>query len=209
MPIHVVVAEAGPLISEDLALDLSEDPGLIACPAPASPPETFEQCRRSAPAVLLAAESFLGSIEPHRLREEMDYGRGVRVIVLGSSLGPEQALGWLRLGCMGYLGREAGMATARRAIAAVAAGQIWARRVDLALLLRQALAHRPRLTAREQEILKWMNAGSSHAEIAARLFISVETVRWHTRRLLAKIGESRSQAGERAAYAVGAFHRLR
>lgn len=44
----------------------------------------------------------------------------------------------------------------------------------------------PRLTKREQEILKAIAAGNTSADIAAMLFISVITVETHRRNLLQK-----------------------
>ena len=191
MPIHVVVAEAGPLLSEGLVLSLREDPDLSACAAAGTPLEALEECRRRRHCVLVAGESVLEGIPPRRFRELADYGRAVPVLVLGLDPAPDRALSWLRLGSMGYLSRCDGADEIARAIRAVAAGQMWGRRSDLAVLLRELLAppaRGPRLTVREREILDLMSAGAGHAEMADRLFISVDTVRWHLRRLSAKAG---------------------
>jgi len=45
-----------------------------------------------------------------------------------------------------------------------------------------------RLTDREVTVLKAMAAGSSNAEIAAELFVSVATVKTHVARILSKLG---------------------
>ncbi|MFO7322567.1 MAG: LuxR C-terminal-related transcriptional regulator [Chloroflexota bacterium] len=51
------------------------------------------------------------------------------------------------------------------------------------------------LTERETEILKLMSDGLSNREIAEYLVIDVETVRWHTKNIYAKLGvNSRTQA---------------
>jgi DNA-binding NarL/FixJ family response regulator len=145
--------------------------------------------------VLLACESFLETMDPSRLRDQIDYGRGAAVLVLAPDGGEDHVLAWLRLGCMGHLSRCDSIATVRMAIRAVAGGQIWARRTDLAVLLRQLLeagpggpSRGPRLTAREEQILDLIADDTRNADIAARLFISLETVRWHARRLMVKSG---------------------
>ena len=46
----------------------------------------------------------------------------------------------------------------------------------------------PRLTPREQEIAAALSTGQSNYEIAADLFISVNTVRFHIRNILRKLG---------------------
>ncbi|HYM10502.1 MAG TPA: response regulator transcription factor [Bryobacterales bacterium] len=194
--IHTIVAEAGQLLSEGLAQSLQEEPELAASPATGSLEEALESCREHRPSVLLAGESFLETMDPRRLRDQMDYGRGAAVLVLASDGGGDHVLSWLRLGCMGHLSRCDSIATLKMAIRAVAGGQLWARRTDVAVLLRELLeagpgggpSHGPRLTAREEQILDLIADSARNADIAARLFISLETVRWHARRLMVKSG---------------------
>lgn len=51
------------------------------------------------------------------------------------------------------------------------------------------------LTSREVEVLRLIAAGATNADIAARLFISDNTVKTHVRRVLAKVGaDTRAQA---------------
>lgn len=189
--IHVIVAEANPLLSEGLARGLSEEPHLTACAAIGSPEAVLEQCRRLQPCVLLACEYFLARIDPQCLLEQVDYGRAIPVLVLGSATDSETTLAWLRLGCMGYLTRDENLTTLKRAVQAVLNGQIWARRTQLTLWLRQFLelgGTEPRFTVREQQILDEMASGATNARISSQLYISPETVRWHLRRLFAKLG---------------------
>jgi DNA-binding CsgD family transcriptional regulator len=54
-----------------------------------------------------------------------------------------------------------------------------------ALLLREDLAS---LTPREREVLALVADGSSNAEVAARLWLSVGTVRVHLNHIYAKLG---------------------
>jgi DNA-binding NarL/FixJ family response regulator len=51
------------------------------------------------------------------------------------------------------------------------------------------------LTQREREILQLLADGMSNADVAARLFISQETVKSHVRHILAKLeADTRTQA---------------
>ncbi len=91
----------------------------------------------------------------------------------------------LEAGAKGYLLKESPNQTLVRAIEKVAAGEGY---IDPALM--PAFLSRDRdqiLTAREREILQLLADGMSNAEVAAKLFISQETVKSHVRHILAKL----------------------
>ena len=88
-------------------------------------------------------------------------------------------------GAKGYILKEAPHDTLLRAITKVAAGETY---VDPALM--PAFFSKDRddmLTGREREILQLLADGMSNADVAARLFISQETVKSHVRHILAKL----------------------
>lgn len=198
-PVHVIVAEADPLSCQGLAESLSEEPDLVAHPVTESLEEALHRCRDHHPCVLLISESDLEQIDTDYFAPLADYGRGVPVLVLGTAAEPGRMVRCLRLGCMGYLSCRDSLATLKKAVRAVGAGQVWAPRKILTLLLRELLNgnSRPLLSSRERQILGLLHAGYSNVEIAGLLFISGETVRWHLRRLFAKIGaRDRAAAAE-------------
>ena len=56
------------------------------------------------------------------------------------------------------------------------------------------------LSTREAEVLKLMAQGCSNQEIAGRLFLALDTVKWHNRHIFAKLQvQRRTQAVARAA----------
>jgi ATP/maltotriose-dependent transcriptional regulator MalT len=59
------------------------------------------------------------------------------------------------------------------------------------------------LTARERAVLAQLVAGASNREIAAALFIGVETVKTHLRRIYGKLGVSNRQEAIRSALTQG------
>lgn len=61
----------------------------------------------------------------------------------------------------------------------------------------------PPLTEREGEILRMMATGASNAEIAAELYITVETVKTHVGNVLAKVGARDRTQAVIAAYESG------
>ena len=191
MLINVVVACCAPLVSEGIAQSLGDEPQFSARASTGSPQETLEECHRLSPCVLVIDESFVERMDAARFRDLVDYGRAVPVLVLGADTCPDDVSAWVRLGCMGFLSRQESLATLKKAVQALAEGQLWVRRADFTGLMRDLLIHResgPQLTGRETQILDLIAVGSSNGEIARTLFISMETVRWHVRRLMAKIG---------------------
>jgi DNA-binding NarL/FixJ family response regulator len=92
----------------------------------------------------------------------------------------------LESGAKGYVLKEAPHETLVRAIEKVASGDGY---VDPALMP-SFLTGRDKddmLTAREREILQLLADGMSNADVAAKLFISQETVKSHVRHILAKL----------------------
>jgi DNA-binding NarL/FixJ family response regulator len=100
----------------------------------------------------------------------------------------------LESGAKGYVLKEAPHETLLRAIEKVAGGETF---VDPALIPTLATNKDGGdiLTQREREILQLLADGYSNADVAARLFISQETVKSHVRHILAKLeAETRTQA---------------
>ncbi len=92
----------------------------------------------------------------------------------------------LESGARGYILKEAPHATLLRAIEKVAAGEGF---VDPALMptFITGKDQTDMLTGREREILQLLADGMSNADVAAKLFISQETVKSHVRHILAKL----------------------
>ena len=91
----------------------------------------------------------------------------------------------LESGARGYLLKEASNETLVRAIEKVASGEGY---IDPALM--PSFLSRDTqdiLTPREREILKLLADGMSNGDVAAKLFISQETVKSHVRHILAKL----------------------
>jgi DNA-binding NarL/FixJ family response regulator len=100
----------------------------------------------------------------------------------------------LESGAKGYVLKEAPQETVLRAIEKVAAGETF---VDPALMpaFAQGRDGAELLTQREREILQLLADGMSNADVAARLYISQETVKSHVRHILAKLeADTRTQA---------------
>jgi DNA-binding NarL/FixJ family response regulator len=146
--------------------------------------------RRSGPAVLLADPSLLESPSTINVRH-LTAHNCLKVLVISEQTESEAFIEYcLRAGCAGVLRGDEPDELCRKAIRAVANGEIWAPRRLLSRLIREAFAVKDsqRLTPRESEIFDLLNRGHSNREIASGLKITKETVRWHLRNVYSKLG---------------------
>jgi DNA-binding NarL/FixJ family response regulator len=107
-------------------------------------------------------------------------------VLIFTAYGERSLLGrGLESGAKGYILKEAPHSTLLRAIEKVASGEGY---VDPALMPDFLTREREEmLTVREREILQLLADGMSNADVAAKLFISQETVKSHVRHILAKL----------------------
>lgn len=177
---------------------LTKDRGFVLVHCQDSIDEATRYCRRLAPCVWLLEREDLVKLDPSQFSSLVDFGRAIQVLVWISGEEPDSALEpLLRLGCMGFLRQDASPASIRKAVRAVASGEYWTtRKLATRMLQRYFAAEGPqKLTKRESEILQLIAKGYRNRDIAERLFISRETVRWHLRSLYSKIGVQDRIAG--------------
>jgi DNA-binding NarL/FixJ family response regulator len=118
-------------------------------------------------------------------------------LVLTAYATDEQIDAVLRAGARGYLLKGATVAEIARAIHTVARGE---RYLDPRIASRvAALAHAPRLSPRERDVLHLVVEGKSNKEIAAALNVTERTVKFHMTSIFNKLGaENRAQAASLA-----------
>jgi DNA-binding NarL/FixJ family response regulator len=149
---------------------------------------------RVAPATLLSDAVFLSELPRSAIRELWTSKRVRVLLVLDSKENDERALAYIREGCTGVLHLDDSPELCQKAIRSVVEGEVWVSRKIASLVLRELLQldFEPlrKLTPRESEILEMIGLGYDNRDIAGRLFISKETVRWHVRSLYSKIGVS-------------------
>ncbi len=156
--------------------------------------DSFEQllmhCQRMAPCVVLADEAFVSRLDPAEFAALVDFGRSIQVLVCSPATEDRIVQNWIRLGCMGFVHEDASPPVLKKAVRAVARGELWLERRLLTKILQQLLlaTRSPKLTPREKDILKLIARGYKNRAIAQSLSISHETVRWHIRSLHSKLG---------------------
>jgi DNA-binding NarL/FixJ family response regulator len=119
------------------------------------------------------------------------------IVVFTADGGPRMLAEALKAGVKGYVRKDSPPEDLIRAIQAASSGEFY---VDPALSSSLLLEEGERtLTARQREILQMLADGMHTEEVAKQLGLSTETVRTHTKRILAKL-----QAGTRTqAVAIG------
>lgn len=191
MPILVLVVDPRPLVREALTR-LLEGEGEFEVDRPVPTlEELFARAAAGRQVVALVGAPALRQADEQALREATRIGKSLRILVLADEYSEEAVCRLLMLGCSGYLSGDASGDTLRKAIQAVARGEIWAERQVVARTLQRALAAAGAddlLTSREREILGLLRGGHTNRQIAELLFISPDTVKWHIRKVFAKIG---------------------
>jgi DNA-binding NarL/FixJ family response regulator len=119
----------------------------------------------------------------------------LKLIVLGLDEDHEYIQRIIGAGAKGYLAHSAKESEIRLAIDIVQDGSVWAPRKVLARLLESSadaakakVESEPKLTDREQQVLRLLVAGRPNREIAGALGIDLITVKKHVGRLMAKVG---------------------
>lgn len=207
---RIVVVDDQPLFRRGLVAVL-EAGGLMVVGAASSVREAAEMAARTQPDLVVADLRLAdgSGIDLVRRLAEMD-GVTPRVVILTESRDPADMLAAVRAGAAGYLTKDqpperlavalngvlSGEAALSRAMAAHLIDDV--RESQRRMLLASKLPHRERLTPRQLEILQHIAAGETTGEIADRLFLSPETVRWHVKAILRKLN-ARTRAEAAAA----------
>lgn len=208
-PIRVVVAVGTRLACDAYAARLGTEADLTVVPAP-GPIASLEQVAPSlSPNVLV--------VDPRAVQGEPERIAGLRrlrgapdiVAVLGDS-DRQLALQLVREGVGAAVLKTAPAGELVSAIRWTARGASWISPPILRYVL-DGLHRGPvdgderlrRLTPREREILQLMVDGLNRQEMAAQLFLSVDTVRTHTRTVMEKLGVHSGTAAVSVALTAG------
>jgi DNA-binding NarL/FixJ family response regulator len=150
--------------------------------------------QQSRAAILVAHEAFISQLPVTAVLQLTNFGKGCNILVVLESeiMDRESVVKVLKLGCRGVLPRGFSSKLFKRAVLAILDGEIWAPKRILTellcdLLRAASLKAENGLTPQEARILELSLQGYKNSAIADALFISLETVRWHKRRLNQKL----------------------
>jgi DNA-binding NarL/FixJ family response regulator len=199
MSIRVLVADDQNIIRAGLTTILNGQPDIEVVGQAADGHEAIALAHRLRPDVCLFDIRMpnLDGVEATRRLAGPDVQDPMAVVVITTFDTDEHVTDALRAGAKGFLLKDAGPDLLVHAIRAAAEGDaLIAPSVTARLLARladAAPANHPRqpiapLTEREEEVAVNVAQGRSNAEIAAELYISMSTVKFHIASLMSKIG---------------------
>ena len=186
-----VVVDEHPVVRQGIRALLEKEFGGIEIADVGSPEAVLDGSGPAKPDIVV--------IDPRRVAGEIDrtitdlQGLGAAVVVFTSDGGARLLSDALKAGVKGYVRKDSPPEDLVRAIQAARQGEFY---VDPALSSAIVLEEGDRtLTARQREILQMLADGMQTDAVARQLGLSTETVRTHTKRILAKLdADTRTQA---------------
>jgi DNA-binding NarL/FixJ family response regulator len=191
--LHCLIVDDHPVVRQGIrALLERELDGVVVSDAPT--PEAALETARSSDApdvVIIDPRSSGGEVEETvaTLRRQLQSA----IVVFTSNGGARLLAEALKAGVKGYVRKDSPPEDLVRAIRAARSGDFY---VDPALSSTIVLEEGDRtLTVRQREILQMLADGMQTEAVARKLGLSTETVRTHTKRILAKLhADTRTQA---------------
>ncbi len=195
--VRILVADDHPMLREGLVAVLSTQPDFEVVGEAADGAEVVRLAGALRPDVILLDLEMPGVDGVEALEGLRDAGSEAHAIVFTAYDTDERILGALRAGARGYLLKGASRQEIFDAVRTVhAGGSLLEPGVTTRLLdhVREGEQREP-LTPRELEVLSLISEGLHNSEIAARLFVTERTVKFHVSSILAKLGaDNRTEA---------------
>src|SRR6266566_2316689 len=192
--ITTLIVDDHEVVREGLRLSLSRAPNIRVVGEASDGESAIALAERRRPNVVIMDVRMPGMDGLQATKQISDRFPDVAVLIFTAYSERSLLSRGLESGAKGYILKEAPHQTLLRAIEKVAAGDGY---VDPALMpaFLTGRGKDDMLTGREREILQLLADGMSNADVAAKLFISQETVKSHVRHILAKLeADTRTQA---------------
>ncbi|WP_221468246.1 response regulator transcription factor [Saccharopolyspora phatthalungensis] len=186
------------MLAEALSARLAEVPDLwVVGHCPTSDPQLFDVVKRSRPDVITLDVEAAGTGTGRLVCRLREIRPTAGIVVLTGVRDARRAVEAARAGAAAWVRKESSVEDLTEVLHGVCRGHSWYPPELLGAVLRELREDTVRaeqrngpldvLSDRERDVLSGMVAGKRGAQIAEELLISTETVRTHTRSILAKL----------------------
>jgi len=186
-PIRLMLVDDHDMVAQGLKIVLEDEPDIDVVAVANSAAQAVAIATTARPDLILM-DYYLpdgnGASAAARIRFD---NPNIKVVLLTGSDDPDALQRAVDAGCAGYLDKSRPLDELAAAIRVAAAGQVVISAEDLSRLVPRTREGTV-LTEREREILFLIADGLTNQAIAARLVLSVHTVRTHVQTILGKLG---------------------
>ena len=204
--IRILVADDHPMLREGLVAVLGTQPDFDVVGEAADGEEVVRQTERLDPDVILLDLEMPNADGLTALERLKENGAEARTIIFTAYDIDERIVGALRAGAKGYLLKGASRQEIFEAVRVVDSGGSTLGPGVTSTLLRhveQDEGSPDALTPRELDVLRLVAEGLPNREVAARLFVTERTVKFHVSSLLHKLGAGNRTEAVRVAVRRG------
>lgn len=188
---RVLVVDDHPLMRAALREVLERAGGIEVAAEAGSGEDALAALRQSHPDVVLLDMS-LPDTDGITLLAAIKDVTDCPVVFLSATTDARSVQSALDAGASGYLSKLSEPTHIVSAVRDAAAGRMPlsadASTALISVMQRSRRSDRPEITPREREVWRLLGSGASNRDIAEKLFISVHTVKFHTRNLFRKLG---------------------
>lgn len=195
--IRVLIVDEHPVVRLGLRAILEAEPRIEIVGEAADPGRAVAMALAMQPDVVLMDLRLRGGSGTDAIRRLKASGSRARIVVFTNYSDEENVFGAVSAGADGFVLKSGDAAEIIAAVRTVhGGGRYYVPAVSCRLVEH---IHRSVLTAREKEVLALLARGGRNKAIARFLGVAEETVKWHTRNILGKLGaRTRTEAARKA-----------